>query len=406
MPVIPEFNPGTIAPGGTIFESTQTAMQRATQSRLQSEQLAQEIEARRQEWEIKRPVLEAQQQAALVTGAADLVLQKQAADFIRDQTNSLPAIQSEWHRLATIADPKERTNAQNEFLNRIAPISMLPAGEALYKSFTHNYDKTQQMQYQNDIVAQKDAATQARIETAKLQEEGRNQREADKRVIDQQKLENDAIKNENARLKAERDDLTKRLGITNKADPVAVSVAKDQDRRRNKALDEIATNRENLGQMSYAIDQMAQDIKAEQSSLLGSGPIVGSDLVAPLRPSARQVQQDIGDFANRIMSTVKNIRNLQEFRAVTAQIPRASDPAEVQNRKLQKLQEVNQVLVQRNDLREKLMRDNPDMDSTEAEHQAAIQFPFSGLNQNPQAGGGLSDAERARLQELRAKLGK
>lgn len=162
MPIGPEFNSGETPIAGPSVAGSVSLMQRAAQSRLDQQQLAQEIEQKRQQWEIQRPVFQAQQQASLVTGAANLVLQKQAADFVAQQTNSLPALQKEWQDISTIPDVKERTDRQHEFMNRVAPISMLPAGEMLYKNLAHEFDKTQQMQYQNDIVAQKTMADQLR----------------------------------------------------------------------------------------------------------------------------------------------------------------------------------------------------------------------------------------------------
>ena len=146
--------------------------------------------------------------------------------------------------------------------------------------------------------------------------------------------------------------------------------------QRNKGFEDISSQRDALGQMGFAIGNIGQDLQAEQSSTLGSGPLVGSSAAAMVRPSVRQVQQDIGDFATRIMSTVKNIRNINEFRAVTASIPHPDDQASVQNEKLAKLQQVNQVLTQRNDYKEQVLRADPALTPDQADQQATVKYPF------------------------------
>ena len=156
----------------------------------------------------------------------------------------------------------------------------------------------------------------------------------------------------------------------------AIAAADQAVTIRNKALTDISTQRDALSQMGYAIGKMGSDIGAEQQSPLGSGPVTGSGLGAILRPTARQVDADIGDFATRIMSTVKNIRNINEFRAVTASIPKASDQPDVQNEKIQKLQQVNQILNQRNDYKEQMLRADPKLDPDQADQQVVEKFPF------------------------------
>ena len=121
-----------------------------------------------------------------------------------------------------------------------------------------------------------------------------------------------------------------------------------------------------------------------------------------IRPTVNQVQSDIGDFANRIMSTVKNIRNVNEFNAVTSSIPRATDLPEVQNEKIQKLQAVTQVLSQRNDLKEQLLRANPDMDPDQADQKASQQIPFPASVMGGGAGSGGAPADQQAIQWAQA----
>lgn len=156
----------------------------------------------------------------------------------------------------------------------------------------------------------------------------------------------------------------------------AIKQAEQDQTMRNQEFTGITTQRDSLSQMGFALSQMGEDIKKEQSSPLGSGPLVGSSAMGMLRPSVRQVSTDIGDFATRIMSTVKNIRNINEFKAVTASIPKADDQPSVQNEKLAKLQAINQVLTQRNDFKEQVLRADPKLSPDQADQQATEKFPF------------------------------
>lgn len=165
-----------------------------------------------------------------------------------------------------------------------------------------------------------------------------------------------------------------------------------QNSLKTKAFTDISTQRDALSSMGYAIGKMGDDIKAQQDSALGSGPITSNPILAAIRPTSRQVDADIGDFANRIMSTVKNIRNINEFRAVTSSIPKSSDPAPVQNEKLQKLWTINQVLGQRNDYKESLLRANQALDPDDADKQAVAKFPFPGSDKTPVGVSGPSSA--------------
>lgn len=412
--VIPEFNSGEVPIQGPGVEQTMNLMQRAAQSRLLQEQLHQQIEQQRIQFEIQRPVLEAQQRAQLVGEANDLTAAHIINNSVANDLQRFPEYVKKWTETAAIEDPKERLNQRRQILGAITPFAAIKNTAPLVKAFQEQYAQDANADKTADILAGKVDVAQAGNET-KLALKDRDIAVAQAKLDAQTERFRLEQAHASEKLDLQRQIAEMRNQTTQRGQDMSGQnrMAKDKEQLRNKALVDIATNRENLGQMGYAIDQMATDLKAQQSSLLGSGPVVGSDTVATIRaaagdPTAKQVQQDIGDFANRIMSTVKNIRNIQEFRAVTAMIPRASDPVEVQNRKIQKLQEVNQTLIQRNDYREKLMRENPDLDSTEAERQAAIEFPFAPAS--PAAGtaapSGLTDAEQKRLQELRAKLGK
>jgi hypothetical protein len=165
----------------------------------------------------------------------------------------------------------------------------------------------------------------------------------------------------------------------------SVQVSTATPKVMNKTFEDISKQRDLLDQNQFSLARLGQDIKAEQESTLGSGPVVGSDLVVGFRPTARQVREDIGDFANRIMSTVKNIRNVREFNAVTAAIPKASDPAEVQNNKLERLNIINGVLKNRNDEMEKVLRADGSLSPDQANQIAAIKFPFPGVESNDQS---------------------
>lgn len=162
----------------------------------------------------------------------------------------------------------------------------------------------------------------------------------------------------------------------NAATKPAVAQTEANNQMRNKAFTDIASQRDNLSQMGYSISNLSGDIDNEQSSGLGSGPITGSSIFGLVRPSVQQVGKDIGDFSNRIMSTVKNIRNINEFNAVTASIPKPTDFPEVQNQKIRKMQIINQVMTQRNDLQEQLLRNDPNLTPDEADKQAQAKVPF------------------------------
>jgi len=201
---------------------------------------------------------------------------------------------------------------------------------------------------------------------------------------------------------------------SNPVQPVSVTTGTPKpNKAQDKLFDDISTQREALNQNQFYLSKMGEDIKAEQDSTLGSGPVVGSSVVAEFRPTARQVREDIGDFANRIMSTVKNIRNVREFNAVTAAIPKASDPAEVQNNKLAKLSVLNQVMTNRNDEMEKQLRADPSLSKDKADQIAVIKFPFPGLEAPDQStpapgateapAGAWTPDKEARYQELLKK---
>lgn len=174
----------------------------------------------------------------------------------------------------------------------------------------------------------------------------------------------------------QRSDLMNQKGALDTQNKPVIAQTEAANKMRQQSQTDIAAQRDSLSQMGYSIENMAKDIQSEQGSSLGSGPIAGSAVMGLVRPSVRQVQSDIGDFATKIMGSVKNIRNINEFRAVTANIPRADDQPQVQNEKLQKLREVNQVLTQRNELKDQLLQKNPTMTPDDADQRAVAAFPF------------------------------
>lgn len=171
------------------------------------------------------------------------------------------------------------------------------------------------------------------------------------------------------------------LAATTAALKPGTAQAEANNTMRNKAFTDIAGQRDALGQAAFSIQNLGQDLQKEQQSMLGSGPFVGGGVMSSIRaglgdPSAQQVESDMGDFSNRIMSSVKNIRNRFEFNAVTSMIPKPGDTAAVQQEKLRKLDQVNVVLTNRNELMEKLLRSNPDMTPDEADQKATQEDPF------------------------------
>lgn len=158
----------------------------------------------------------------------------------------------------------------------------------------------------------------------------------------------------------------------------AIAQTEALNTQRNQAFNDISNQRDALGQMSFYISKLGDDLKNEQASPVAAAAsrILGPGLVGMVSDPVRQVQQDIGDFATNIMSKVKNVRNINEFNAVTASLPHADDQPSVQNEKLEKLQQVNQVLSQRNDYMEKALRGNPSITRDQADLQAAQQYPF------------------------------
>ena len=165
------------------------------------------------------------------------------------------------------------------------------------------------------------------------------------------------------------------LAATNKP---AVAQTEATNSQRNQAFTDISTQRDALNQMGFAVSNLGTDLQKEQASpasMLASR-VFGPNLTGKVSGSVNAVDQDIGDFANRIMSTVKNIRNVNEFRAVTASIPRADDQASVQNEKLAKLNTINQVLNQRNDYKEQALRADPTLQPDQADQQATVKYPF------------------------------
>ena len=167
------------------------------------------------------------------------------------------------------------------------------------------------------------------------------------------------------------------VAATNKP---AIAATEANNTIRNQGFTDISSQRDALNQMGFAISNIGKDIGNEQASPIAAGAsrFLGPSIVGKLPGGApvQQVQQDIGDFANRIMSTVKNIRNVNEFRAVTASIPSADDQPAVQNEKLAKLQTINQVLGQRNDYKETALRADPSLTPDQADAQATVKYPF------------------------------
>lgn len=159
---------------------------------------------------------------------------------------------------------------------------------------------------------------------------------------------------------------------------------KTVQKQRNDRLAELTAVKSANDQLSNAINQTAGDVSKEQDSALGSGPLVGHITVG--RPEVQQVQQDIGRFATQIMSTVKNIRNVNEFNAVTANVPRATDYPAVQNEKIAYLRHLTGIIGQRADLEAQLLHDNPKMDVNTADRLVTEKIPLTA--EPPSSGGG------------------
>lgn len=379
MAGIPEFNPE-----GSPSENAQViaqAMDAATQARNASNswmtqavqrQIAQAQEQRtQQQFMTMLPALHAKVQADTLAAQNDAAA-AQAQQTMRGQWQSMkPQVVAD---IAAINDPNnvplkpdgspdwDRKYQQYEQLQaKYSGLALLPEGKAYYNMIEENKKNA----FDN---AMKHNLAQMALDRMQAMMEGRLQAGM-------------TLQTHGAQVQAE----------TKPAVAQTIAV----DKMRNDALQEVASQRSSLQQMGFAIQNMQQDVAREQQSALGSGPISGSDIMAIVRPSARQVNADIGNFTNQIMSTVKNIRNVNEFRSVTSMIPRASDPADVQNRKLQRLAQINQALSQRNDYTEQLLRDNPTMDPAAAQNQAAQKFPIATSGESGDAAAATSSPEPA-----------
>jgi hypothetical protein len=162
--------------------------------------------------------------------------------------------------------------------------------------------------------------------------------------------------------------------------------AEERTKQREAELNDISAQRDALSKNVFFIGKMARDVTAEQQSTLGSGPVTGG-ILSGLRPTARAVNSDLSNFVSQVMSSARNIRTQREFNAFTNAIPTAADQPQVQNEKLQYLGAANDTLAQRNDFKEQLLRNNPNIDPDQADQQAVQKFPFptppGGWQQNP-----------------------
>lgn len=405
----------TFEPGGSPGEASQVAQQQET-TNLSWMQRSQEAALQRQEMEqrandlakqtILRPVIEAQALADLGTAKAKIESARIVQEHRQRAAVEAPQALAEFLDIAKNPDLDQKAAQLDAHSAKIAWLGDLPEYKPLLDAVNDSRAKAHIDSIANGKISQAKEAVNAKLLTADAQIEGRAkiaEQQATMKVQMQaadleHKREVDAL---NQKIK-EMEDKTKRAVLESKP-IVANEIA--QNKIRDTTFSNISSQRDALSQSAYSISKLAQDIKAEQESALGSGPVAGSAIVSEFRPTARQVREDIGNFANKIMSSVKNIRNVREFNAVTSSIPKASDPADIQNNKLQRLNDMNQVLGQRNDEVEKLLRSNPDMSPDQADQAAVQRFPFPGL-ESAAGNDAWNDTKEKRLNELKAKLGK
>lgn len=167
--------------------------------------------------------------------------------------------------------------------------------------------------------------------------------------------------------------------ITAEANATA-DIAKKQsealDKQRMDTFNTIASRRDQLNQTNASLDKLDQDVTAQQSSTLGSGPGFSNGVVGAFRPTVQNVKSDMSSFVPQVMANAKNIRTQQEFNAYTGAIVAPTDPAPVQNEKKAFMRAANGVLSQRNDYMEKTLRADPKLSPDEADAQAITKFPF------------------------------
>jgi len=300
------------------------------------------------------PVLQAKSQADVITQQNDLA----AAIAIQNMRASFQSMKPDVVKdIAQINDPKnvpkepDGTPDWNAISNKYENLQAKYAGLALLPESKQYYDMIEQGKKNAYDLAARHTQAQLTLNQMKLGAQYRVQGQ-------------EAVQGNKAALDAQ----TK----------PAVAQTEAINKERNQDFNDISNQRDALGQMNFYISKLGDDLKAEQASPVAAGAsrILGPGLVGKVSDPVRQVQQDIGDFATNIMSKVKNIRNINEFNAVTASLPHADDQPSVQNQKLEKLQQVNQVLSQRNDYMEKALRGNPSITRDQADLQATQQYPF------------------------------
>jgi hypothetical protein len=374
MPVLsPEFE-APMGPAQGTLEAENLGQSWVTQAAQRAQIAAQTGQIGAQTGLIQANTAEAQQntsqQAQAFQAALPAVIAKNQADQLAAQNDIASAtlqqnLRGQWQALkpqvvqdiGDITDPNnipkeadgtpDWTAIYNKYENlqaKYSSLALLPEGKQYY-------DMIEQGKKDSFEMAAKHAQAQILLNQLKVQSQlNLNNREA---VID-------------------------KTAATNAATKPAIAQTEAGNTMRNQAFTDISTQRDNLGQMGFAISNLGQDLSKEQASPVAgtAARFLGPGIVGKVSAPVQQVEQDIGDFANRIMATVKNIRNVNEFRAVTASIPHADDQPSVQNEKLQKLQTINQVLGQRNDYKEQALRSDPSLAPDQADQQATQRFPF------------------------------
>lgn len=350
MAVLPSFTPAQ--PPDTEEKivrqaqgDTQSWMDQAAQRQqisANTDATQQQTAQRQQQFQALMPALLAKRDADVATAKNSVVSSVIQQNFDRDAANQLPQATQEFTDALKIPDFEAKATAMEGLQAKYGWLGQSNSGKSLATAIDNA-----RMNAHQEAVTNLQLKGQMAIWGNKTQQTFTNQEQ-----------------------------LVKDRAAWDAAMKPVIAQTEDLNKQRTQTFNDIASQRDALGKMSYAISTLGQDIGKEQSSSLGSGPVVGSAIAGMVRPSVRQVQQDIGDFATNIMSTVKNIRNINEFRAVTASIPHPDDQPEVQNEKLQKLQAVSMVLTQRNDYMEKALRADPKLSRDEADLMATQKYPF------------------------------
>lgn len=368
MAVIPEFMPmqapGTQAGLDLAGENDAQSWMTQAAQRSQIQANTQGTEATTQETQLRSAMFQAQLPALTAKAQADVASAKNEIDSATLQQN----LRGEWQSqkpqvvqdIADITDPnnipKEADGTPdwgaiyNKYENlqaKYASLNLLPEGKPYYNMIDEGKKNAFDM-------AARHATAQLTLNQLKL--------------ASTWKLQN-------------QETMVDKNAATNAAVKPAIAQTEAVNTQRNQAFTDISAKRDSLNQAAFSISQLGDDIEkedqhpiAEKAAIFLGPGIVGK--FGTSGASVAQVASDMGDFANKVMSTVKNLRNFYEYQAVTSNLVKPDQPKEVQHENLAKLQTVNKILGQRNDYQETALRDNPALTPDQADAQAVSKYPF------------------------------